>query len=249
MLTDLPTPDLSKLDPVLFEHAPGGRSRLLPALLEAQQIYGHVPAPVAEAIGRALRVPLAEIHGVLDFYSMLSSRPTGRRVVRVCTSPLCSRVGGEEALVTAARRLGLHPGEPSADGEWMIEEAPCLGLCDFAPAALIGEEATGPIDPSQPELLAGPRRACWAGCDFGGTALADRPLRAAIADGPAGPPGEPGLCGVAAGGNRADTCPGDRGDQGLGIGGPRRGRVPDGFEVGNGGCRRRAGEIRRVQCR
>jgi NADH-quinone oxidoreductase subunit F len=151
MSTSTPTLDLRPLDPILFEHAAGGRSRLLPVLLEAQRIYGHIPAEVADAIGRALRVPLADIHGVLEFYTMLYPRPTGRRVVRVCTSPMCSRVGGERALESAARHLGLHPGEVSASGEWMVEEAPCLGLCDAAPAALIGDAPAGPIDPDVPE--------------------------------------------------------------------------------------------------
>ena len=50
-------PDLSLLDPILFERAPGGRAQLLPTLFDAQRIYGYVPGSVAEAIGRALRVP------------------------------------------------------------------------------------------------------------------------------------------------------------------------------------------------
>ena len=142
--------DLDLLDPVLFDHAPGGRAQLLPTLLEAQHIYGHVPEPVAEAIGRALRVPLADIYGVLEFYSMLYPQPAGRRIVRVCTSTLCSRVGGASAVQAAAHYLGLHPGQVSADGEWMVEEAPCLGLCDMAPAALVGDVPVGGIDPAGP---------------------------------------------------------------------------------------------------
>jgi NADH-quinone oxidoreductase subunit F len=154
---DRPTPtfDLSLLDPILFERAPGGRAQLLPTLFDAQRIYGYVPEPVAEAIGRALRVPLADIYGVLEFYTMLYGRPAGRRVVRVCTSPLCSRVRGEEALASAARHMGLRPGEVSDDGEWMVEEAPCLGLCDMAPAALVGDIPVGHIDAAVPESWIG----------------------------------------------------------------------------------------------
>jgi len=150
MISNGASPDLSLLDPVLFDRAPGGRSQLLPTLLEAQRIYGFVPAPVAEAVGRALRVPLAEIYGVLEFYSMLYTRRTGRRIVRVCTSPLCSRHGSERALHAAAEHVGAEPGVPSADGEWMVEEAPCLGLCDLAPAALVGETPVGGIDIDSP---------------------------------------------------------------------------------------------------
>src|SRR3989337_3910330 len=110
------SPDLDLLDPILFDRAPGGRAQLLPTLLEAQRLYGHVPEPVAEAIGRALRVPLADIYGVLEFYTMLYSQPAGRRIVRVCTSPLCSRLQGEAALTAAGHHLRLPTGEGSADG-------------------------------------------------------------------------------------------------------------------------------------
>jgi len=145
-----PSPDLSLLDPILFDRAPGGRAQLLPTLFEAQRIYGYVPEPVAEAIGRALRIPLADIHGVLEFYTMLYAQPAGRRIVRVCTSPLCSRLQGEAALSAAGNHLGLRPGEVSADGTWMVEEVPCLGLCDMAPAALVGDVPVAEIDPADP---------------------------------------------------------------------------------------------------
>jgi NADH-quinone oxidoreductase subunit F len=143
-------PDLSLLDPILFDRAPGGRGQLLPTLFDAQRIYGYVPEPVAEAIGRALRVPLADIYGVLEFYTMLYPQRAGRRIVRVCTSPLCSRRGSDAALTAAGHHLHLRPGEVSVDGTWMVEEVPCLGLCDMAPAALVGDVPVAEIDGANP---------------------------------------------------------------------------------------------------
>src|SRR3989304_3356516 len=155
-----PSPDLSPLDPIRFDRAPGGRAQLLPTLFEAQRIYGYVPEPVAEAIGRALRIPLADIHGVLEFYTMLYAKPAGRRIVRGCSSPMCSRLHGDEAFVAPARHLKLPPGEVSSDGVSMVEEVPCLGLCDLAPAALVGDVPVGGIDPARPEdWVDGPRPA------------------------------------------------------------------------------------------
>ena len=34
-----------------------------------------------------LRIPLADITGVIEFYSMLYSEPVGDTIIRVCTSP------------------------------------------------------------------------------------------------------------------------------------------------------------------
>ena len=82
--------DLSQLEPVLTKYNGRRREALLPLLHEAQAIYGWLPGAVQEAIGKTLRVPLADIHGVVEFYSMFYSEPTARRVIRVCEDPACS---------------------------------------------------------------------------------------------------------------------------------------------------------------
>lgn len=146
--------DLTKLKPILERRADGGRSRLLPTLWETQDQYGYLPEPAVEAIGQALHVPLAEIYGVIEFYSMLYSRPAGKKILRICTSPPCGMFGGREALEAACNHFGVKEGEPSADGELMIEESPCLGLCDHAPAALIGGKPVGRIDEDSPSSWA-----------------------------------------------------------------------------------------------
>jgi NADH-quinone oxidoreductase subunit F len=141
--------DLAFLEPVLTENAGAGRRQLLPVLLEAQRAQGYLTEPMVEAIGRSLRVPLAEIHGVIEFYSMLYNPPAGRKVVRVCTSPACAQAGGKVALEAACKHFGTAPGEVTSDGEWMVEEAPCLGLCDHAPAVLVGDIPVARVDPSK----------------------------------------------------------------------------------------------------
>ena len=62
--------DLAPLIPAIRSYIPLGRSGLLPALHAAQKLYGWISVPVAEEISRALRVPLADVHGVIEFYSL-----------------------------------------------------------------------------------------------------------------------------------------------------------------------------------
>ena len=149
--------DLSQLDPVLDRYRDGGRTSLLPALHEAQRIYGYLPDPVLTAIGQALRVPLADIHGVVEFYTMFYDRPTGERIVRICTDPACALAGSEQVLEAACRHAGnIRPGETSPDGAVTVERATCIGLCDQAPAALVNEQAFAGLTPDDVEaLLAG----------------------------------------------------------------------------------------------
>ncbi|MEW5867875.1 MAG: NAD(P)H-dependent oxidoreductase subunit E [Chloroflexota bacterium] len=133
----------------LLELAPQGRSALLPALHLAQSVYGYLPQAVAAEVAQALRIPLAEVHGVIEFYSLFYAQPVGRTILRVCTDPACALAGGEQVLQALGQHLGLEPGETRADGEFTLERAPCLGLCEHAPALLANQIALGEASPEQ----------------------------------------------------------------------------------------------------
>jgi NADH-quinone oxidoreductase subunit F len=141
--------DLIRLRSVLTELAPQGRAALLPALHLAQQFHGWLPEAVAAEVGRALGVPLADMYGVIDFYQMFSREPMGRTVARICSAPVCALAGADEVTNALCRHLNVVPGEISSDGEFTVEHAPCLGLCDHAPAVLINEAAVGRADPQR----------------------------------------------------------------------------------------------------
>ena len=143
------TIDLAPLQPLLSNLTPQGRTALLPALHAAQNLYGYLPEPVAAEIGRLLGVPLADVFGVIDFYTMFYREPVGKTIVRVCTDPACALAGGEAVLGAVCRHLSVAPDEVSAGGAFMVERAACLGLCEHAPAVLVGKTPLGHADPAQ----------------------------------------------------------------------------------------------------
>lgn len=148
--------DLGALQAYLDEVAPKGRTMVLPALHRTQEIYGWVPPQAQEAISRALRVPLADIHGVLEFYTMFYNEPTARRVVRVCEDSACTLAGAHEVMARIEAELGLRHGQTSEDGSVTYEHVPCLGMCEFAPVALNGERPAGDLAPEDvPTFLGG----------------------------------------------------------------------------------------------
>ncbi len=149
-LTDV---DLSLLDPVLDKYQGGSRGDLLPALHDAQRAFGYLPDAALAAIGQTLRVPLAEIYGVVEFYTMFYDQPVGRRIIRVCTDPSCAARGAEGVLAAACQRAGVQPGHTTADGAVTVERATCLGLCDQAPAALVDDMALVGLTPDSVESL------------------------------------------------------------------------------------------------
>lgn len=148
--------DLAPLRAALAPLASQGRTALLPALHAAQALYGHLPEPVATEVGRALRVPLADVYGVIDFYAMFYKTPQGRTMIRVCGDPACALAGSEAVAHAVCRHLGVEPDAMTADGQFTVEHAPCLGLCEHAPAVLVGAKALGSADPARArEICAG----------------------------------------------------------------------------------------------
>ncbi len=149
--------DLTPLEAYLSEVAPRGRTMLLPALHHAQAHYGWLPMEVQETISRALRVPLADIHGVIEFYTMFYNQPTAKQVVRVCEDPACSLAGAQQVMAAIEAELGVdHHGETTADGASTYEHVPCLGMCELAPAALNNSRPAGNLTPADvPAFLAG----------------------------------------------------------------------------------------------
>jgi NADH-quinone oxidoreductase subunit F len=133
--------DLALLHAELEHYTMMGRSGLLPALHAAQKIYGWLPEEVAMEVAKTLQVPLADIHGVIEFYSLFYNKPVGKRIIRVCTDQVCALKGADTILEHLCRHYNIQPGQTTLDGARTIESAPCLGLCDHAPAALVNDEA------------------------------------------------------------------------------------------------------------
>ncbi|MCC6299090.1 MAG: NAD(P)H-dependent oxidoreductase subunit E [Anaerolineales bacterium] len=166
--------NLTPLKPALESYLPLGASGLLPALHAAQQIYGWIPESVAAEIARSLRVPLADVHGVIEFYSLFYNEPTAKRVIRVCTDAACALKGGQDALHRMCSQRGLKPGQTTGDLTLTIESSPCLGLCDHAPAVWTmddGRSTVGDSDRRPPSLVYGSIRMLTANCGNGATSL------------------------------------------------------------------------------
>lgn len=140
--------DLIPLKKELPKFISFGRSGLLPALHAAQKLYGWLPQEVAAEIAKSLRVPLADVHGVIEFYSLFYNEPVGRNFIRVCTDQACALKGADNLLVNLCKHYDVEPGQTTEDLSLTIERSPCLGLCEQAPAALVDDDAQTNIAPN-----------------------------------------------------------------------------------------------------
>ena len=112
------------------------QSALLPALHAAQEQIGYLPAPALADVADALGVPVTEVAAVATFYSMFHTEPVGRHIVRVCTNLACQLNGADRIVERFCERLGIRPGQTSADGQVSLEVAECLAACEEAPVVL-----------------------------------------------------------------------------------------------------------------
>jgi NADH-quinone oxidoreductase subunit F len=173
----MPEFDLAPIQSAIEAYIPLGRSGLLPALHAAQKVYGWLPEQVAAEVARSLHVPLADVHGVIEFYTLFYNEPVGKRIIRVCTDQACSLKNGKGILEHLCQHHGIEPGGTTAGQAVTVEASPCLGLCELAPTALLDDQAETSIDLEKnsydlgrpPSRVYGSLRLLTANCGRGGT--------------------------------------------------------------------------------
>ncbi|KQC05131.1 MAG: NADH-quinone oxidoreductase subunit E [Candidatus Cloacimonas sp. SDB] len=99
-----------------------------------------VPEEAITVVSEYLKISAAHIHGVLTFYSMFSTAPRGRNVIRLCESPPCFLKGSEKILRKLRDLLQVKIGETTKDGIFTLELCACLGVCGNAPVMMINED-------------------------------------------------------------------------------------------------------------
>ena len=119
------------------------KDNLIQMLNEIQEHYGYVPMDVQEQLSEYLNIPMAEIYGVVTFYSRFSLKPKGKYNVSVCLGTACFVKGSQKIMDRLQEKLGIKPGETTKDGLFSIEETRCVGACGLAPVFTINGEVYG----------------------------------------------------------------------------------------------------------
>jgi NADH-quinone oxidoreductase subunit E len=131
----------------LFPRYPNKRAVTLPALHLVHEHLRCVPYQAMGEIADLLEITPAEVHDTMSFYGFFPQAPLGDVRVWICRSLSCMLRGGDEMLEHACQRLGIKPGETTKTGELTVEFAECLGVCDYAPAALADDgRVYGPLE-------------------------------------------------------------------------------------------------------
>ena len=128
--------------------------QLLQMLRAVQASYSYVPHEAITYLAQHLQVPLAQVQGVVEFYSFLHLTPRGRYDIYFSDSITDHMLGSRELAFRLANHLGLVPGEPRADGQVTVDFTSCTGMCDQGPAGLVNGLAITHLTPARVDEMA-----------------------------------------------------------------------------------------------
>lgn len=115
-------------------------SLLLSYLQEAQEIFGYLPEEVQVIISKETGIPLADIYGVVTFYSQFTLVPKGRNSISVCLGTACYVKGAGDILARIKELLNIEVGGVTEDGLFSLDATRCVGACGLAPVVLINKD-------------------------------------------------------------------------------------------------------------
>ena len=142
LLKEFTAEQVAKLDEIIarFKGKPGG---LIPLLEEAQVTLEYLPVSVQRRIAEGMNLPLAQVYGVVTFYSFFTMKPRGRHTVRVCLGTACYVRGGKAIADNVVKEFNIEEGETTADRRFTYETVRCLGACGLAPVIVVDENVHG----------------------------------------------------------------------------------------------------------
>ena len=122
---------------VICDRYVGENTPLMMILSDIQKEYGYIPLEVQEIVSERTGISVAEIYGVVTFYSFFSLTPKGKYVIGCCLGTACYVKGAQQVIDKFSEILGIKPGETTKDGLFTIDALRCIGACGIAPAVSI----------------------------------------------------------------------------------------------------------------
>ncbi|RIA75957.1 NADP-reducing hydrogenase subunit HndA [Anaeroplasma bactoclasticum] len=122
---------------------------LMLILSDIQKEYGYIPLEVQELVSEKTGIPVAEIYGVVTFYSYFSLEPKGKYVIGVCLGTACYVKGSQMVIDKFSELLNIKPGQTTEDGLFTLDALRCIGACGIAPAVSINGKVYSKVSVNQ----------------------------------------------------------------------------------------------------
>ncbi len=122
-----------------MHHYVDPRAATIDALKIVQAKHRWVPDGAVTAIANLLGTSASDVEGVATFYNRIYRQPVGRHVIAVCDSTSCFLMGFDQLYGALQKKLGIGPGQTTADDRFTLLPIVCLGACDKAPVLMIND--------------------------------------------------------------------------------------------------------------
>ena len=130
------------------------KTPLMMILSDIQNEYGYIPLEVQEIVSEETGIPVAEIYGVVTFYSFFSLTPKGRYVIGCCLGTACYVKGAQNVIDKFSEILKIKPGQTTEDGMFTLDALRCIGACGIAPAVSISGKVFPKMTPGKvPDVI------------------------------------------------------------------------------------------------
>ncbi len=127
----------------MMEAYPEGKhkSALLPLLHFVQKENGGwLSSEAMDYAAELLKIAPIEVYEVATFYSMYNLQPVGKTLFEVCQTGPCMLNGSDDIVTYIFEKLGIKPGQTTADGLFTLKTVECLGACGYAPMMQLGPD-------------------------------------------------------------------------------------------------------------
>lgn len=126
---------------------------LMQILHEAQRIFGCIPVEVQKIVSENTGITVAEINGVVTFYSSFTLNPKGEHIIGVCLGTPCYVRGAQTILDAVKTELGVDVGQTTKDGYYTLDVIRCIGTCGMAPVMSLDDDVFGEVDVTKAKKL------------------------------------------------------------------------------------------------
>lgn len=114
--------------------------KLMEKLHNLQMTYGYIPEGEMGKLADEYGMSKTKVYGVISFYSMFHTEPTGKYIIRVCNSLSCHLNHSGDMVTAIIDYLGVESGQTTADKKFTLEVVECLGYCGEGPVMMVNDK-------------------------------------------------------------------------------------------------------------
>jgi NADH-quinone oxidoreductase E subunit len=130
---------------IIYKYPDKKQKDLIPILQEIQNENGYITESHIQELSDTLNIASSKIYSIATFYDQFQFSPNAKCHIRVCSGSACHVMGIDNLKSEIITKLEIQQNMKSRNGQFSLEEVPCLGACALAPLIEINGEFYGKL--------------------------------------------------------------------------------------------------------